>query len=161
MKPSSVPGFHYYTLECSPHLCVSVKKCVEMHLQQANVLLECQEQERQSHKHFQAFAVVLSGLQRRRWAGQRRSAVNVGSGFQERLGGGRWAEERVIVEALERLQGQSEASAGFGGTIRSLSELENYLGRQKKKVSSNVTFHPTCNSQSQRQLPPRAGAGAG
>lgn len=98
-----------------------MKKCVEIHLHQANALLECQKQEPQSHKHFQAFAFVPSRLQRERWAGQRRSAANVGSSVQERLRGGGRAEERVIVEALERLQGQSEASAGFGSTIRSLS----------------------------------------
>lgn len=48
--------------------------------------------------------------------------------------GGR-AEERVIVEALEGLQGQSEASSSFGGPVWSLSQLQNHLDSDEEKIT--------------------------
>lgn len=48
---------------------------------------------------------------------------------------GRGAEEGVIVETFKRLQRQSESSASFGGSVWSLSQLQNDLDSDDEQKS--------------------------
>lgn len=86
---------------------------------------------------------------------------------------GRRTEEQVIVETLQRLQGQSEASSSFGSSVWSLSQLQNHLDSDKEGKSSVLAsycmFIPTVRFvfkqpnwlHPNNQLPPQDGAAAG
>lgn len=66
-------------------------------------------------------------------AGERHSHVSLCAGIQLCVRRGGRAEEGVVVEALEGLQRQSEASSSFGGSVWSLSQLQNHLDSDEEE----------------------------
>ena len=85
-----------------------------------------------SHKHFLLWEVPLGRWLLRAPVGAGKGGVvprgSVPVGVQVRVGRGGGAEKAVVVEALEGLQGQSEASSGFGCSVWSLPQLQDHLG---------------------------------
>lgn len=111
-----------------------------------------------SYKHFPAWSFFLRGL--RRGARERRSCARACVSVQLCVRRGARADQGVEVEALQRLQWQSEAPSSFGSSVWSLSQLQDHLAEKKSRFGL-PTKEVSVLQGGVRCLPPLAGAEGG